>query len=111
MALLDAAKRQSVQYRGLRDWLDKVQAMGELLCINGADWDAEMGSITQMLIEKSNNTAPAILLTKCRVIRKDFVRSTAISRRSGAWRSHWVCRFSTIARLTSCSAIISGCRI
>ena len=35
--------------------------MGELLKINGADWDVEMGSITQMLTERSNNAAPAIL--------------------------------------------------
>ena len=72
MALLDAAKRQSVQYRGLRDWLDKVQAMGELLCINGADWNAEMGSITQMLTEKSNNTAPAILFDEVPGYPKGF---------------------------------------
>src|SRR5207302_7528330 len=41
--------------------LDKVQGMGELLCVNGAHWNTEMGSITQMLTEKSNGTAPAIL--------------------------------------------------
>ena len=38
-----------------------VKRMGELLHVNNAHWDAEMGSITQMLTEKSNNTAPAIL--------------------------------------------------
>jgi 4-hydroxy-3-polyprenylbenzoate decarboxylase len=62
MAFADTATHQShVHYRGLRDWLDKVQGMGELLCVNGADWNTEMGSITQMLTEKSNGTAPAIL--------------------------------------------------
>ena len=35
--------------------------MGELLHVSDAHWDAEMGSITQMLTEKSNDTAPAIL--------------------------------------------------
>jgi len=50
-----------VSYRGLRGWLDEVQKMGELLHVNGAHWDAEMGAVTQMLTEKSNNTAPAIL--------------------------------------------------
>src|SRR5262249_33524963 len=48
-------------YRGLRGWLDEVQAMGELLHVNGADWDVEMGAITHMLTEKSGGTAPAIL--------------------------------------------------
>src|SRR5258708_35438865 len=52
----------AVHYRGLRGWLDEVQKMGELLHVNGAHWDAEMGAITQMLTEKSNNTAPALLL-------------------------------------------------
>jgi 4-hydroxy-3-polyprenylbenzoate decarboxylase len=62
MAFADTAPQQSmVHYRGLRDWLDKVQGMGELLCVNGANWNTEMGSITQMLTEKSNGTAPAIL--------------------------------------------------
>ena len=62
MTLADDTKSQSdVHYRGLRDWLDKVQGMGELLCVNGAHWNTEMGSITQMLTEKSNGTAPAIL--------------------------------------------------
>jgi 3-polyprenyl-4-hydroxybenzoate decarboxylase len=72
MALLDGAKQQSVHYRGLRDWLDKVQAMGELLCVHGADWDAEMGSITQMLTERSNNTAPAILFDEVPGYPKGF---------------------------------------
>jgi len=61
MTLADTASQSQVHYRGLRDWLDKVQGMGELLCVNGAHWNTEMGSITQMLTEKSNGTAPAIL--------------------------------------------------
>src|SRR5262245_63500279 len=61
MAFTETASDTNVQYRGLRDWLDKVQGMGELLCVNGAHWNTEMGSITQMLTEKSNGTAPAIL--------------------------------------------------
>jgi 4-hydroxy-3-polyprenylbenzoate decarboxylase len=72
MALLDTTEQQSIHYRGLRDWLDKVQGMGELLCVNGADWDAEMGSITQMLTEKSNNTAPAILFDEIPGYPKGF---------------------------------------
>ena len=48
-------------YRGLRQWLEQVEKMGELLRVNGAHWDAEMGAITHMLTEKSSGTAPAIL--------------------------------------------------
>src|SRR5580658_8623077 len=72
MALVETAKQQSVHYRGLRDWLDKVQGMGELLCVNGADWDAEMGSITQMLTENSDNNAPAILFDEIPGYPKGF---------------------------------------
>ena len=61
MAFAETTTDTNVHYRGLRDWLDKVQGIGELLCVNGAHWNTEMGSITQMLTEKSNGTAPAIL--------------------------------------------------
>src|SRR3974390_3483747 len=62
----------AVEYRGLRGWLDEVQKVGELLHVNGAHWDAEMGAITQMLTEKSNNTAPAILFDEVPGYAKGF---------------------------------------
>src|SRR5258708_24597908 len=63
MSLMDAkaASTSHVKYRGLRGWLEEVQRIGELLHVNGADWDVEMGAITHMLTEKSSGTAPAIL--------------------------------------------------
>ena len=51
----------SVQFRGLRDWIEQVDKMGELLQVNGAHWDREMGAITQMLTETGKGKAPAIL--------------------------------------------------
>jgi 4-hydroxy-3-polyprenylbenzoate decarboxylase len=48
-------------YRGLRDWLEQVDCMGELVQINGAHWDREMGAIAQMLTEGAHGTAPGIL--------------------------------------------------
>src|SRR3954447_17632526 len=68
----DAPSETNVYYRGLRDWLDKVQGIGELLHVNGAHWDTEMGSITQMLTEKSNGTAPAILFDEVPGYPKGF---------------------------------------
>jgi UbiD family decarboxylase len=59
-ALADRAKGQ-VSYRGLRGWLEQVDKLGELLKVDGASWDAEMGAITHMLTEKSRGAAPAIL--------------------------------------------------
>src|SRR5262249_20219079 len=70
--LVEAPAEGKVEYRGLRGWLDEVQKMGELLHVNGAHWDAEMGAITQMLTEKSNNTAPAILFDEVPGYPKGF---------------------------------------
>ena len=64
--------RNRLAYRGLRGWLDEVQAMGELLHVNGAHWDAEMGAITHMLTEKSGGTAPAILFDEAPGYPKGF---------------------------------------
>lgn len=50
--------------RGLRDWLERVDGLGELLRVDGAHWDAEMGAITQMLTEKGRGRAPAILFDR-----------------------------------------------
>jgi 3-polyprenyl-4-hydroxybenzoate decarboxylase len=50
-----------MQYRGLRNWLDQIDKMGELREVDGAHWEVEMGAITHMLTEKSGGTAPAIL--------------------------------------------------
>jgi len=48
-------------YGGLRGWIDRVEKMGELVRVNGASWDAEMGALTHMLTEHSHGTAPALL--------------------------------------------------
>ncbi len=73
MGLVEAATHPLVQYRdGLRGWLNEVQQIGELLHVNGAHWDVEMGSITQMLTEHSNNTAPAILFDEIPGYPKGF---------------------------------------
>src|SRR6266850_152740 len=68
----EAPSQDTVSYRGLRGWLDEVSRLGELLHVNGAHWDTEMGSITQMLTEKSNGTAPAILFDEIPGYAKGF---------------------------------------
>src|SRR5262245_20054483 len=68
----EAPSEGIVHYRGLRAWLDEVNRMGELLHVNGAHWDTEMGSITQMLTEQSNGTAPAILFDEVPGYAKGF---------------------------------------
>ena len=73
MAFADTDIKPQIHYRdGLRGWIDQVQRIGELLHVNGAHWDTEMGSITQMLTESSNNTAPAILFDEVPGYPKGF---------------------------------------
>src|SRR4030066_1488567 len=63
------AKRAS---RGLRDWLEQVDRRGELVRVNGAHWDREMGSMTQMLTASSKGKAPAILFDEVPGYPKGF---------------------------------------
>ena len=59
--LIEEPPKAHMHYRGLRGWLEEVEKMGELLKVDGASWDAEMGAITHMLTEKSGGTARAVL--------------------------------------------------
>jgi UbiD family decarboxylase len=74
MALAEklAPSAGGLSYRGLREWLVKVREMGELLEIKGAHWDKEMGSLTQMLTERSKGKAPAILFDEIPGYPKGF---------------------------------------
>src|SRR5712692_5969295 len=63
---------RGVAYRGLRDWLDQVNRMGELLKIDGAHWDREMGATTQLLTQSSKGSAPAILFDEVPGYSKGF---------------------------------------
>jgi UbiD family decarboxylase len=49
-----------MSYRDLRQWLDQVNDFGELKTVEGADWDLEIGAITEMA-RKESRIAPCIL--------------------------------------------------
>jgi UbiD family decarboxylase len=36
-------------WRDTREWMERVEALGELRVVRGADWEAEIGAITEML--------------------------------------------------------------
>jgi len=57
---------------GLRGWLDAVEKMGELMHVDGASWDVEMGAITHMMTEKSGSLAPALLFDNVPGYTKGF---------------------------------------
>lgn len=54
----------------LRQWLDKVDAMGELKRLKGADWDLEMGAIS--LLSRDEPKSPAILIDEVKGSPKGF---------------------------------------
>ncbi|MBI2348919.1 MAG: UbiD family decarboxylase [Deltaproteobacteria bacterium] len=66
------ASQAKVAYRGLRDWLEQVDRLGELLRVSGVHWDREMGAMTQMLTESSKGKAPAILFDEVPGYPKGF---------------------------------------
>ena len=42
-------------YNDLRDWLRQVETMGELRFVKGADWDLEIGAVTDLVAKKSRD--------------------------------------------------------
>jgi 4-hydroxy-3-polyprenylbenzoate decarboxylase len=48
-----------MQYHDLRDWLQKVEEFGELKTVHGADWNLEIGALTE--VAARGETADAIL--------------------------------------------------
>ncbi len=48
-------------YLDLRDWLERVDRMGELRRVEGVHWDREMGSLMQLVNEQLVDRAPALL--------------------------------------------------
>jgi 3-polyprenyl-4-hydroxybenzoate decarboxylase len=49
-----------MNYRDLRDWLTQVDSFGELRTVEGADWNLEIGAITEMA-RKEAQIAPCIV--------------------------------------------------
>jgi 3-polyprenyl-4-hydroxybenzoate decarboxylase len=51
-----------MQYTDLRDWIQKVDALGELRRVEGIDWNLEMGAVTEVYAR--NEPYPSILFDK-----------------------------------------------
>src|SRR2546426_3136468 len=47
-ATISKEKTKTTKGRDLRSWIDEVEKLGELARINGADWDVELGAITEL---------------------------------------------------------------
>jgi UbiD family decarboxylase len=53
-----------MEYKDLRQYLTKVDQLGELKTILGIDWDREMGGITEILYREKAEESPALLFDK-----------------------------------------------
>jgi len=55
----------------LREWIKKVDEMGELLCLEGADWNLEIGCIEEVVSQKSGKR-PALLFDNIKDYPKGY---------------------------------------
>lgn len=53
-------------YEDLRDWLDHVDRFGEVLHLNGADWNLEIGGLCDIIIREAKKEVPVILFDEIR---------------------------------------------
>src|SRR5918998_2286097 len=54
--------QRSITYDSLRDWLRQIEALGELRTIEGANWEEEIGALTEDV--QHDEHAPAVMFDK-----------------------------------------------
>ncbi len=59
-------------YEDLRQWLEFVEAMGELKRINGADWNLEIGTLVELIYRERTGVVPAILFDRIKGYPRGF---------------------------------------
>jgi len=62
----------SKQYKDLREWIGLVEDLGELKRISGANWNLEMGAITEILGRDGPYPPPAVLFDEVPDYPKGF---------------------------------------
>ena len=55
------ATNSSLAYKDLRGYIDAVDRSGELRRVDGADWDLELGAITEVAARAAN---PKVVLVR-----------------------------------------------
>jgi 4-hydroxy-3-polyprenylbenzoate decarboxylase len=53
-----------MDYKNLREFIAKVEELGELKRIDGVDWNKEMGAITEILYREKAEKSPALLFDR-----------------------------------------------
>jgi 4-hydroxy-3-polyprenylbenzoate decarboxylase len=60
--LVERLRSQGAPHQDVRDWLEMVDALGELKVLEGVDWQENIGRIAEMLVHSDG--APAVLFDK-----------------------------------------------
>ena len=69
-----------MEYRDLRDWIRKVEELGELKTLKKCDWDLEIGAITELVAHRDDG--PAVLFDEIKDYPKGYrVLSNSLSSR------------------------------
>ena len=66
-----------MQWNDLREFLAKLEEMGDLETVDGADWNVEIGAITEIMVERGG---PALLFDNIKDYPKGFRIATNINR-------------------------------
>ncbi len=70
-----------MQFRDVRDWIQKVDAMGELKTLKGCDWNLEIGAITELVHHREDG--PAVLFDEIKGYPKGYrLLSNSLSTRN-----------------------------
>ena len=60
MAKPEIKTNETANVCDLRDWLDSVESLGQLERISGANWDLEIGALTEIILERLSSP-PAVM--------------------------------------------------
>lgn len=59
-------------HEDLREWLERAEELGELMRVEGVDWNLEMGSVAEMIYHAKPDKPPAILFEKIPGYPEDY---------------------------------------
>jgi len=69
-----------MEYRDLRDWVQKADEMGEVKTLKNCDWNLEIGAVTELVARKEDG--PAVLFDEIKDYPKGYrVLSNSLSSR------------------------------
>jgi 4-hydroxy-3-polyprenylbenzoate decarboxylase len=77
-----------VSYEDVKEWIQQVQAMGELKVIEGADWNLEVGALS-VLASKHKEDSPALLYDRIKDYPAGYRIFVGFFRKSAPLGAHY----------------------